>query len=258
MLHAMSIALESQIEVGMVRTLSLALGCGFLLVAAWAHAADIPAPSVIRGKIAGIDAKSISIGKADGSVVTASLAPGVSFATVESRRFDQIKDTDFVGVTSVPGPSGMLMAREVHIFPGKGVAEGSYPWDHQPEGAGPAAASSITNGTVAVAHDEAAAYTMTNASVTASTGGQLTVSYQGSAMVGGKCVGHKAKAEGKPCSGVATVIVAPSTPIVAIVPSKPTDARPGLAVFAIVSAGPTGKWAASSVIVEKNGIKPLF
>ena len=241
-----------------MRTLSLAIGVGFILAAAWALAADLPAPSVIRGKIASIDSTSISIGKADGTLVTASLAPGVSFATVESRRFDQIADTDFVGVTTVPGPSGMLMAREIHIIPWKGLAEGSYPWDHQPEGATPAAASRITNGTVAVAHDEAAKYTMTNASVTASTGGQLTVSYKGSAIVGGKCVGHAADADRKPCSGVATVVVAPSTPIVAIVPASATDARPGLAVFATVSALPNGTRAASSVIVEKNGIKPLF
>jgi len=241
-----------------MRTLSLTLGSGFILLAAGGLAAGVPASSVVRGKIASIDAKSISISKADGSVVTASVAPGISLATVEPRRFDQIRDTDFVGVTSVPGPNGMLMAREVHIFPRKGIAEGSYPWDHQPGGAQPSAATSITNGTVAVAHDGAAEYTMTNASVTASTGGQLTLSYKGSTIAGGKCVGHAANAAGKPCSGVATVVVAPSTPIVAVVPATPTDARVGLAVFAIVSAEPNGKWAASSVIVEKNGTKPLF
>jgi hypothetical protein len=262
MLQAMSHALQARAiplrPPRSLRTLSLTLGSGFILLAAWAYAADAPAPAVIRGKIASIDAKSISIGKADGSVVTASLGPEVSFATVESRRFDQIKDTDFVGVTSVPGPGGMLMAREVHIFPWKGLAEGSYPWDHEPGGGTPAAAGSTTNGTVAIAHDQAAAYTMTNANVTASTGGQLTVSYQGSAIVGGKCVGHKAKADGKPCRGVATVVVAPSTPVVAIVPAKPTEAKPGLAVFAIVSAGPNGNLTASSVVVEKNGVRPLF
>ncbi len=238
--------------------LSLTVVGGFVLAAALALASDLPAPSVVRGKIASIDSKSISIGRPDGTIVTASIAPTVPFATVESRRFDQIRDTDFVGVTTVPGPAGLLMAREIHIIPWKGLAEGSYPWDHQPEGVAPAAASSLTSGTVAVAHDAAAAYTMTNASVTASTGGQLTVSYQGSAIVRGKCVGHAAKAGGKPCSGVATVVVPPSTPIVAIVPAKLADAKPGLAVFAIVSAGANGKWAASSVIVEKNGIKPLW
>jgi hypothetical protein len=242
-----------------MRTLSFTFGSGFVLVAAWALAADLPASSVIRGKISSIDAKSISIGKADGAAVTASLAPNASFSTVEPRRFDQIRDTDFVGITTVPGPNGTLTAREVHIIPWRGLNEGSYPWDHHPEGVAPVAAGSITNGTVAVPHDDASAeYTMTNASVTASSGGQLTVTYQGSAMVGGKCVGHAAKAAGKPCSGVATVVVPPSTPIVAIVPSKPTEAKPGLAVFAIVAPRPDGKWVASSVIFEKNGIKPAF
>jgi hypothetical protein len=69
------------------------------------------------------------------------------------------------------------------VFPvegdSRGLNEGSYPWDHDPEAVTPAAASSITNGTVAVPHDEASAeYTMTNAGVAASTGGQLTVTYQ--------------------------------------------------------------------------------
>jgi hypothetical protein len=98
---------------------------------------------------------------------------------------------------------------------------------------------------------------MTNASVTASSGMQLKVTYQGSTMVGGKCTGRAAKADGKPCTGVATVEVSPSTPIVAIVPAKPSDAKVGLSVFA-VAAGPQGKPVAFSVIVEKNGIKPLF
>jgi hypothetical protein len=242
-----------------MRTLSLTFGSGVMLLATWALAADAPAAVVIRGRIASIDASSITIGKADGHVVTASLAPGTSFSTVEPRRFDQIRDTDFVGITNVPSPSGMLMAREVHIIPWRGLNEGSYPWDHDPEAGTPAASRSITNGTVAVPRDEATAeYTMTNASVTASTGGQLTVTYRGSAMVAGKCVGHAAKAAGRPCNGVATVIVPPGTPIVAIVPAKPSEAKAGLAVFAICVAEPNGKWVASSVIFERNGIKPAF
>jgi hypothetical protein len=242
-----------------MRTHSLTLGAGLMLVSTLALAADAPAAMVVRGKIASIDASSIAIGQADGHVVTASIAPGTSFSTVEPRRFDQIRDTDFVGITNVPGPSGMLTAREVHIIPWRGLNEGSYPWDHDPNAVTPAAASSITNGTVAVPHDGSSPeYTMTNASVTASTGGQLTVTYQGSAMVAGKCVGHAAKAVDKPCNGVATVIVPPATPIVAIVPAKPIDAKPGLAVFAIWAAKPNGKWVASSVIFEKNGVKPAF
>lgn len=241
-----------------MRALSLTSGLVVTLAAAWALAADSPPPTVLRGQITSIDAKSISIRKADGTTVTAALGPGTKFATVEPRRFDQIKGSDFVGVTSVPGPNDMLMAREVHILPWHGANEGSYPWEHPPEGAAPTTGSSMTNGTVAVAPRPPSAYTMTNANVTASGGGQLTVTYQGSAVVRGKCVGRAAKAAGKPCTGVATVVVPPATPIVAVVAGKPTDAKPGLAVFAIAAGTPDGQLVAASVVCEKNGVKPLF
>jgi hypothetical protein len=239
---------------------SLVFGAGFFtLMSASALGADAPPPVVMRGRIGSIDAKSISIVKADGTTVTASLAPNASFSTVEPRGFEQIKATDFVGITTVPGPNDTLKAEEIHIIPLKGLNEGSYPWDHHPDGIKPAPASSITNGTVAVVHDEPpATYTMTNASVTASSGMQLTVTYQGSAMVGGKCAGRAAKGGGKPCTGVATVEVSPSTPIVAIVPAKPTDAKIGLTIFATAAKGPEGKLVAFSLVVEKNGVKPLF
>jgi hypothetical protein len=233
---------------------------GFTLWAASALAADAQAPvTVVRGTIAGIDAKSVSITKADGTVVAASIAPNASFSTVEPRRFEQIKATDFVGITSVPGPNGTLTAEEIHVIPFKGLNEGSYPWDHHPDGAPPTAVSRITNGTVSgVRDDPGAAYTMTNASVTAASGLQLKVTYQGSAMVGGKCVGHAAQGTGTPCTGVATVDVPPWTPIVAIVPATAADAKAGLAVFATVAAGAQGKPVALSIVVEKNGVKPQF
>jgi hypothetical protein len=64
---------------------------------------------IVRGTIAGIDAKAVWITKADGTTVTAPLAPATSFSTVEPRRFEQIKPTDFVGVTRgttrTPSPS---------------------------------------------------------------------------------------------------------------------------------------------------------
>jgi hypothetical protein len=241
-----------------MRALSLTLGSGLMLVSAWALAADPPPPSVIRGKIARLDAKSISIRQADGTVVTASLAPGTAFSTVEPRRFEQIGDTDFVGVTTVPGPNDTLTAQEIHILPWRGLDEGSFPWNHGPAGDTPAPRGT-TNGTVAAVHDDGSeTFTMTNASVTASSGGTLTVSYQGAAMVGGKCVGRAAKAAAKPCHGTATVVVAPSTPIAAVVPARPTDAKPGGVVFAILTKKPNGQWAALSLIFETKGVKPLF
>jgi hypothetical protein len=240
------------------RASSLGFGTAFMLVAAGAPAADAPAPLVVRGTVASIDTKSISIAEADGTTFTASLAPGTSFGTVEPRHFQQINSTDFVGITSVPGPHGTLTAKEIHIMPWKGLREGSFPWDHAPGGPKPVAPANVTNGTVSAVLDDPAAYTMTNASVTASSLGKLTVTYRGSKMVDGKCAGRAADAVGAPCSGVATVDVPPSIPIVAVVPGKLTDAKVGLAVFAVVAPKSKHEWAALSLTFEKNGVKPVY
>jgi hypothetical protein len=116
----------------------------------------------------------------------------------------------------------------------------------------------MTNGTVAVVHSgPTVAGSMTNGMVSASDGLSLKVTYHGSAMVNGKCTGHAPPAGGAaPCTGVASVSVSPSTPIVAIVPAKPTDAKAGLTVFANMANGPDGKPVVGSLVLEKNGIKP--
>ncbi|HSY21972.1 MAG TPA: hypothetical protein VK841_07655 [Polyangiaceae bacterium] len=229
-----------------------------------ALAADPPPVSIVRGTIASIDAKSVSIKKADGSVWSAALAPDVSYATVEPRRFEQIRPTDFIGVTSMQGANGSMQAQEIHIFSRKGISEGSFPWDHappadrgpRPNAAGPA---NLTNGTVAGVKDDATAtYTMTNASVTNASSMQLRVTYQGSALVDGKCVGHAGAPNGTPCTGVATIDVPPWTPVEAVVPGSAADVRPRLAVFAITTFDPQGKPIVLSMTVEKNGLKPLF
>jgi len=228
------------------------------LAAAPAFAADAPPPPappmLVRGVIAGIDAKTVTVTKPDGTTVTGALLPTTFYAAVEPRRFDQIKSTDFVGITSVPGPNDTLKAEEIHILPIH-VGEGSYPWDHHPDGA--KKAGSMTNGTVAVVHSApTTAGSMTNGMVSASDGWSLKVTYHGSAMVNGKCVGLAAMGGANPCTGVASVSVTPSTPIVAIVPAKPADAKAGLTVFANMANGPDGKPVVGSLVLEKNGIKP--
>lgn len=235
-----------------LRTLMMT-GALALTATSTAYAAPAAAPTapplLVRGTITSIDAKSVTITKADGTTVTAAIAPTTFYAAVEPRRFDQIKATDFVGITSVPGPNDTLKAEEIHILPIH-VGEGSYPWDHHPDGAKTAGA--MTNGTVAVVHNgPTSAGSMTNGTVTLSGGMSLKVTYHGSAVVNGKCVGLAAMGGASPCTGVASVTVSSSTPIVAIVPAKPADAKPGLAVFANVSNGTAG-----SLVLEKNGIKP--
>jgi len=234
---------------------TLTISAGFAVLATAALAADAPpaAPMLVRGTIASIDAKSVTITKADGTTITGALAPAMFYAAVEPRRFDQIKATDFVGITSSPGPNGTLMAEEIHILPIH-VGEGSYPWDHHPDGA--KKAGSMTNGTVAMAGGPAKAGSMTNGTITTAGGMTLKVTYHGSAMVGGKCVGLAAMGGATPCTGIADVTVAPTTQIVAIVPAKPTDAKAGLAVFANMTNGPDGTPVVGSMVMEKNGVKP--
>lgn len=240
---------------------SLILGTAVTLVSTATFAADAPPapPMLVRGMIVSLDAKSVTIKKADGSTVVGMLAPTTAYSAVEPRRLDQIKPTDFVGITSVPAPNGDLMAEEIHIIPLKGLGEGSYPWDHHPSGAKPTMAGSMTNGSVETVHSGAtAAGSMTNATVTGASNMQLQVSYHGSAMVNGKCVGVAALAKDKPCTGLAMVDVTPTTAIVAIVPAKNTDAKTGLAVFANMRAGADGNPVVGSLVMEKNGVKPEF
>jgi hypothetical protein len=237
-----------------LRTLTISAAIAALATAAIAADAPPPAPPMlVRGTIASIDAKSVTITKTDGGTITGAIAPMTFFAAVEPRRFDQIKATDFVGITSSPGPNGTLLAEEIHILPIH-VGEGSYPWDHHPDGGKKAGA--MTNGTVAMAGAPAKAGTMTNGTISNSGGMTLKVTYHGSAMVDGKCVGLAAMGGANACTGIADVVVSPTTQIVAIVPAKATDAKAGLAVFANMSNGPDGKPVAGSLVMEKNGVKP--
>ncbi|MBV9542179.1 MAG: hypothetical protein JO167_13020 [Alphaproteobacteria bacterium] len=236
-----------------IRTLTIA--ATFALAVTTALAADAPPPSppmLVRGVITVIDAKSVTVKKADGTTVTAAIAPTTAFAAVEPRRLDQIKATDFVGITSVPGPNNTMIAEEIHLIPIKGLGEGSYPWDHHPGGG--AKAGSMTNGMVASA-GPAKAGSMTNGTVSTNGNMSLKVAYRGSQMVNGKCVGLASMGGANPCTGVANVTVLPTTQIVAIVPAKPADAKAGLTVMGNFANTPNGL-VVGSLVLEKNGVKP--
>ncbi len=226
-------------------------------------AADTPAPPMktmlVRGTIESIDATTLTIKTDKGADLAAVITPKTRFAAVEARTFAQIKSTDFVGITSVPGANGHLTAEEVHILPVVGMGEGQYPWDHHPS-TGRVASSgmgSMTNGTVAPSLP-AKAGSMTNGTVTASAGAQqLTVTYRGAQMMNGHCEGRAVA--GQPgCTGTAIVDVTPETFIAAIVPATKDDLKPGLAVVAGVAQDDAGHTFLGSATVEKNGVKPEF
>jgi hypothetical protein len=213
--------------------------------------------SLVRGTVESIDAQTIRIKTDAGGEIVAAMTPKSSFNVVEPRTFAQLKPTDFVGITAVPGRNGHLKAEEVHVIPVVGVGEGQYPWDHHPSTSHAVSAGSMTNGSVT----RTAARTedsMTNGTVSGAAGGsELTVTYKGAGMVDGKCEGHADPT--KPgCTGMATVDVGPTTPIVAIAKGTSADAKPGLAVVAFVATDAAGHAFLGSATFEKNGVKPEF
>jgi hypothetical protein len=215
-----------------------------------------PQARLVRGTITTFDGKQISIKTSTGEDVSAAISPNSRFLAVESRTFAQIKPTDFIGVTAVDGTNGHLRAEEIHIIPAVGVGEGQYPWDHHPDNAtGSMRAGSMTNGTVQMAGAKQAG-SMTNGTVGTAGANELTMTFRGSEVVNGHCVGHAAPTGG--CTGTAIVDVTPSTYIAALVPAKPEDVKAGLAAVAGIGPGPDSKLFLGSVTVEKNGVKPQF
>lgn len=233
-------------------------------VAIAADAPPAPKTTLVRGTIQALGAKSMTIKTDAGTNFTAAVTLGTHFATVEKRSLSQIKPTDFVGITSVPGKGGHLAAQEIHVIPLAGLGEGQYPWEHHPSGAKTSGMGSMTNGTVMpngnammAAKAPAPGGSMTSGTVMTGGGGQLTVTYHGAAMVNGKCAGLAVP--GKPgCTGTSIVDVAPGTPIVAIVPYRHDMVKPGVYVVAQVLTDAAGKSTVASATVERGGVKPEF
>jgi hypothetical protein len=239
-----------------MRAIALLLMMG-VATAAVAQTAPAMKPSLVRGTVESIDANALTIKTDAGATVVAAITPMSRFAFVEARSFSQLKPTDFVGITAVPGRNGHLRAEEVHIIPVVGMGEGQYPWDHHPSSSHASSMSSMTNGSVAGMHT-AAPGSMTNGTVGAMSGAnELNITYHGAEMVDGKCEGRAAP--GKPgCEGTAVVDVTPETFIAAIVPGKIEDGKAGLAVVAGVGTDASGHVFLGSATFEKNGVKPEF
>ena len=113
-------------------------------------------PTRLRGTIAAIDGKTATIATRDGSNVTVKLADNWGVALVSPISMADIKENSFVGIASLKGPDGKLNALEVLVFPEnmRGVGEGHYPWDLQPE-------SMMTNATVAAVASASDGQTLT-------------------------------------------------------------------------------------------------
>lgn len=102
--------------------------------------AQAQTPMRVRGVITAIDATSMSVKSRDGRELKIALPDNAAVSVPKAVRLDEVKDGDFVGVTTKPGPNGSEVAIEVHYLPPT-ASSGQTPWDLEPK-------SKMNNGTV--------------------------------------------------------------------------------------------------------------
>jgi hypothetical protein len=73
----------------------------------------------------------LSVKSRDGKDIQVQLTPDAQVAVAKTTTLADIKPGTYVGVTSVEGPDGRLVAKEVHLIPPQAPA-GHMPWDLLP------------------------------------------------------------------------------------------------------------------------------
>jgi hypothetical protein len=101
---------------------------GFALMATVAHAQTNVR---VRGTITAINGNVMSVKSRDGKDLQLTLPDNVAVGVAKAVRFDDIKEGDYVGATTKPGPNGTEVAVEVHYL-APTTAPGQLAWDLQP------------------------------------------------------------------------------------------------------------------------------
>ena len=86
----------------------------------------------IRGTITQLNGDVLMVKSRDGRDLQVNLAPDAQVATTKKTTAEEFKAGSYVGVTSVKGPDGRLVARRVHAL-GPQVPSGHMAWDSMPE-----------------------------------------------------------------------------------------------------------------------------
>src|SRR5262249_52123234 len=119
-----------------MRPLAIAATLITLLIApALAQTPPQGTPTRIRGAIDKLDGNSLTVKSRDGQSLTIALPDNVIVSYLVKKSMTDIKTGDFLASTGIKGTDGKIHAIEVRIFPEslRGVGEGQYPWDLQPD-----------------------------------------------------------------------------------------------------------------------------
>ena len=139
-----------------VRTFVTLLVSGALALAC--ASAEAQKPTRVRGTIAEASGKELSVKTRDQGRVNVRLSEDTAIVFTKPIKLSDIKQGDFLGVTSVKGKDGKLTATEVRRFP-KPVNPGHRPFDGRDD-------QTMTNATVSTV-------------VQATKGRELTLTYKG-------------------------------------------------------------------------------
>lgn len=144
-----------------------------------AQAPDPDAPIMFRGTVTSVSTTELSL-QSDSGVVKVKLAqPFHVYARVPSD-LTKVRETSFIGVTTVKQPDGSERATEIHVFPEelRGLGEGSRMMTPDTG----ATASRMTNGSISASRMTNGAVSpsrMSNGNVSRADGSTLVVQYAG-------------------------------------------------------------------------------
>ena len=191
-----------------------------------AAATNPDAPIMFRGSVTSASATQIVL-KSDTGAVTVAVTPPLHVYTRAPSDLAHVKESSFVGVTSVKQADGSERATQINIFPEelRGLGEGT----RMMEPSTSATASRMTNGNVSASrmtNGTASPSRMSNGSVSSTNGSTLVVQYAG---------------------GSQTVTVPPTTPVTEMKLSPKTLA-PGDQVAVLASKAPDGSLTTDKAI----------
>ena len=181
---------------------------------------------VIRCTIVRVSANSLSLTAHDGSSIVVGLSPGMTVTDIIPTQLSAVKAGSYVGTAAVKEPDGQYRAMELQVFPEsmRGVGLGTRPWSLTKT-------SSMTNGTVG-------SMTQTNGTV---------------GNVGGDGNTELTVNDG---SGVKTVLVPASVPVVTYEPGSTAELKPGAHIILFAQKDSDGHLTTSRVQVGKDGLTP--